>query len=102
MSHIQKSLTWPVSRGVMRASRAPFAHSGFAFNQPVVLQPFAHNVQIVSSACGLSHGRERKRYCLVVIAPTGQTSIRLPESSEYTPCSLNVAISLPLPRLMVP
>ena len=26
--------------------------------------------------------RERNRYCRVVMAPTGQTSIRLPESSE--------------------
>src|SRR4051812_14398129 len=86
----------------MRVRRAPLAHSGFAFNHDVVLQPFEHNVQIESTACGLSHGRDRKRYCLVVIAPTGQTSIRLPESSECTPCSLKVAISLPLPRLIVP
>ena len=86
----------------MRARRAPFAHSGFALSHAVVLQPFAHSVQVVSTACGLSHGRERKRYCLVVIAPTGQTSIRLPERIECTPCSLKVAISLPLPRLMVP
>ena len=78
------------------------AHSGLALSQLVVLQPFAHSVQVVSTACGLSHGRERKRYCLVVIAPTGQTSIRLPERIECTPCSLKVAISLPLPRLMVP
>ena len=86
----------------MRARRAPFAHSGLALSHAVVLQPFEHSVHVVSTACGLSHGRERNRYCFVVIAPTGQTSIRLPESSECTPCSLNVAISLPLPRLMVP
>ena len=36
------------------------------------------------------------------MAPTGHTSIRLPESSEWTPCSSNVAISLPLPRFMMP
>src|SRR5215210_5278340 len=86
----------------MRIRREPFAHSGFALIHPVVLHPLAHSVQIVSTAVGLSHGRDRKRYCRVVIAPTGQTSIRLPERIECTPCSLNVAISLPLPRLMVP
>src|SRR5918993_5587306 len=86
----------------MRARRAPLAHSGLALSHAVVLQPLAHSVHVVSTACGLSHGRERNRYCLVVIAPTGHTSIRLPDTSECTPCSLNVAISLPLPRLMVP
>src|SRR3990170_8537720 len=86
----------------MRVRRAPFAHSGLAFSHAVVLQPFAHSVHVVSTACGLSHGRERKRYCLVVMAPTGQTSIRLPERIECTPSSLKVATSLPLPRLMVP
>src|ERR671912_1691946 len=86
----------------MRARRAPLAHSGFALSHAVVLQPFAHSVHVVSTAWGLSHGRERNRYCLVVIAPTGQTSIRLPDRIECTPCSLKVAISLPFPRLMVP
>ncbi len=38
----------------------------------------------------------------MVIAPTGHTSIRLPESSEWTPCSLNVAIWLSLPRATTP
>ncbi len=37
-----------------------------------------------------------------MIAPTGQTSIRLPERSEWTPCSLNVAIWLSLPRATMP
>ena len=78
------------------------AHSGLAFSQAVVLQPFEHSVHVVSTACGLSHGRDRKRYCLVVMAPTGHTSIRLPESIEWMPCSWNVAISVPLPRLMMP
>ena len=78
------------------------AHSGLAFNQAVVAQPFEQPVQIVSMALGLSHGRERKRYCLVVIAPTGQTSIRLPDRIECTPCSLKVAISLPWPRSTMP
>src|SRR6478736_9205642 len=86
----------------MRARRAPLAHSGLAFSHDVVSQAFEQSVQIVSTACGLSHGRDRKRYCLVVMAPTGHTSIRFPDRIEWTPCSLNVAISLPLPRLMVP
>src|SRR4029453_19551659 len=102
MSHIQYPLTSGLKRGVTRARRAPFAHSGFALSHAVVLQPFAQSVQVVSTACGLSHGRERNRYCFVVMAPTGHTSIRLPERIECTPCSLNVAISLPLPRLIVP
>ncbi len=85
-----------------RTSCEPLAHSGLALSHAVVAQPLEQPVQIVSMAFGLSHGRERKRYCLVVIAPTGQTSIRLPDSSECTPCSLKVPISLPLPRLMTP
>ena len=71
---------------MIRTSCEPLAHSGLAFSQAVVLQPFEQAVQIVSIAFGLSHGRERNRYCLVVMAPTGQTSIRLPDSSECTPC----------------
>ena len=45
----------------MRISCAPLAHSGFALIQAVVLQPFSQSVQIVSTACGLSHGRDLKR-----------------------------------------
>jgi hypothetical protein len=45
----------------MRMSCAPFAHSGLAFSQAVVLQPFSQSVQIVSTASGLSHGRDLKR-----------------------------------------
>ena len=33
-----------------RMSREPFAHSGLALSQAVVLQPFEHSVQIVSTA----------------------------------------------------
>ncbi len=36
------------------------------------------------------------------MAPTGHTSIRLPESSECTPRSSNVAISLRPPRSATP
>src|SRR5262245_30620892 len=86
----------------MRMRRDPLAHSGLALSHAVVLQPFEHSVQVVSTACGLSHGRDRNRYCRVVSAPTGHTSIRLPDRSECTPCSLNVAISLPLPRSTMP
>ena len=45
----------------MRIMREPFAHSGLAFSHAVVLQPFEQNVQIVSTACRLSHGRLLKR-----------------------------------------
>ena len=40
-------------------------------------QPFEQPVQMVSATFGLSHGRDLKRYCLVVMAPTGQTSIKI-------------------------
>ena len=45
----------------MRAICAARAHSGFAFIQAVVLHPFEQNVQMVSPASGLSHGRDLKR-----------------------------------------
>ena len=45
----------------MRISCAPLAHSGFALSHAVVLQPFSQSVQIVSTASGLSHGRDLKR-----------------------------------------
>ena len=98
MSHIQYPLISGLRRGVMRIRREPLAHSGFAFCHALVLQPFEHSVQVVSTTPGLSQGRLLNRYSLVVIAPTGHTSIRLPERSEWTPSSRNVAISLPLPR----
>ena len=47
----------------MRISRDPLAHSGFAFSHALVLQPFEHSVQIVSTTFGLSQGRLLKRYC---------------------------------------
>src|SRR5262245_1411578 len=98
MSHIQYSLISGLRRGVMRIRREPLAHSGLAFCHALVLHPFEHRVQVVSTTPGLSHGRLLNRYSLVVIAPTGQTSIRLPDRSECTPSSRKVAISLPLPR----
>src|SRR4026207_2596526 len=82
----------------MRIRREPFAHSGFAFCHALVLHPFEHIVQVVSTTPGLSQGGLLNQYALVVIAPTGQTSIRFPDRSECTPSSRNVAISLPLPR----
>ena len=48
-------------RGVNRISREPLAHSGLAFSHAVVLQPFEQSVQMVSTAFGLSHGRDLKR-----------------------------------------
>ena len=50
-----------LKRGVKRISRDPFAHSGFALIHAVTLHPFAHCVQMVSAANGLSHGRDLKR-----------------------------------------
>ena len=82
MSHIQYPLISGLSRGVIRMRRDPFAHSGLAFCHALVLHPFEHIVQIVSTTPGLSQGRLLNRYSFVVIAPTGQTSIRLPERSE--------------------
>jgi hypothetical protein len=61
MSHIQYPFTAGLKRGVNRMSCAPFAHSGLALSHAVVLQPFEQNVQIVSTAVGLSHGRDLKR-----------------------------------------
>ena len=61
MSHIQYSFTSGLNRGVRRAMRGPFAHSGLARSQAVVLQPFEQRVQIVSTAVGLSHGRDLNR-----------------------------------------
>src|SRR3954449_2452080 len=86
----------------MRIRREPLAHSGFALIHAFVLQPFEHIVQIVSATFGLSQGRALNRYCRVVMAPTGHTSMRLPESREWTPSSRNVAISLPYPRFATP
>ena len=61
MSQIQKSFTSGLKRGVMRASLGPLAHSGFARSHTVVAQPFAHSVQMLSTAVGLSHGRDLNR-----------------------------------------
>ena len=61
MSHIQNWLTSALRRGVKRTSCAPLAHSGLARSHAVVLQPFSHCVQMVSTALGLSQGRDLKR-----------------------------------------
>ena len=50
-----------LKRGVILAMRGPLAHSGFARSHAVVLHPFEQSVQIVSTATGLSHGRDLKR-----------------------------------------
>jgi hypothetical protein len=46
-----------LKRGVIRISRDPFAHSGFAFSQALVLQPLEQSVHVVSTTFGLSQGR---------------------------------------------
>jgi hypothetical protein len=50
-----------LKRGVIRISRDPFAHSGFAFSHALVLHPFEQSVHVVSTTLGLSHGRLLKR-----------------------------------------
>ena len=43
------------------------------------LQPTGHRPQTVGTFW-ISHGRASKRYCVEVSAPTGQSSITLPEN----------------------
>jgi hypothetical protein len=45
-----------------------------------VLQPTAQPPQVVGTFW-ISHGRARKRYVVEVRAPTGQSSVTLPENS---------------------
>src|SRR5581483_10117953 len=47
----------------------------------------------------ISHGLASKRYCVEVSAPTGQSSITLPENGARYGSSSNVAIIESAPRL---
>ena len=46
----------------------------------------------------MSHGRASKRYCVEVSAPTGQSSITLPENGARYGSLSKVAISVWAPR----
>ena len=63
-----------------------------------VLQPTGQPVQTVGTFW-MSQGRASKRYSVEVRAPTGQSSITLPENGERYGSSSNVAISVRAPRL---
>ena len=64
----------------------------------VVLQPTGHIPQTVGTFW-ISHGRASKRYWVEVSAPTGQSSITLPENGALYGSLANVAISVWAPRL---
>src|SRR5207237_4237603 len=63
-----------------------------------VLQPTGHKPHTVGTFW-ISHGRASKRYCVEVSAPTGQSSITLPEKAARYGSSSNVAIVDCAPRL---
>jgi hypothetical protein len=63
-----------------------------------MLQPTGQSPQIVGTFW-ISHGRASKRYSVDVSAPTGQSSITLPEKRSRYGSSSNVAISVRAPRL---
>ena len=65
-----------------------------------VLQPTAQWPQTVGTCC-VSHGRPRKRYVVDVSAPTGQSSMTLPENSPSYGRSSNVVITEWAPRFSV-
>ena len=57
----------------------------------LTLQPTGHMPHTVGTFW-ISHGRASKRYCVDVSAPTGQSSITLPENGARYGSSSNVAI----------
>jgi hypothetical protein len=61
------------------------------------LQPAGQSPQTVGTSW-ISQGRAWKRYCVDVSAPTGQSSITLPEKGARYGSSPNVAISECAPR----
>ena len=62
-----------------------------------MLQPAGQRPHTVGTSW-ISHGRASKRYCVEVSAPTGQSSITLPENGARYGSSPNVAISEYAPR----
>ena len=61
------------------------------------LQPTGQRPQTVGTFW-ISHGRASKRYCVEVSAPTGQSSITLPEKGARYGRSSKVAITDEAPR----
>ena len=113
-----------ISTEVTRAKARDVARDGFAFNLDVaqiihvgaldapkvisrvgsmqnlvdhVLQPVAQPVQTVGTLT-ISHGRALKRYAVGRSAPTGHSSVTLPENALPYGRSSNVAMTLWLPR----
>ena len=64
----------------------------------LTLQPTGQRPHTVGTFW-ISHGRASKRYCVEVSAPTGQSSITLPENGARYGSSSNVAIIECAPRL---
>ena len=64
-----------------------------------MLQPTGQSPQTVGTFW-ISHGRASKRYCVEVSAPTGQSSVTLPEKWPRYGSSSNVAITDCAPRLI--
>ena len=62
-----------------------------------MLQPTGQSPQ-TEGTFWISHGRPSKRYSVEVSAPTGQSSITLPEKRSRYGSSPNVAISVRAPR----
>ena len=63
----------------------------------LMLQPTGQRPQTVGTFW-ISHGRASKRYCVEVSAPTGQSSITLPENGALYGSSSKVAIIDAAPR----
>ena len=64
-----------------------------------MLQPTGQRPHTVGTFW-ISHGRASKRYCVEVSAPTGQSSVTLPENAPRYGSSSNVAITDCEPRLI--
>ena len=63
----------------------------------LTLQPTEQRPQTVGTFW-MSHGRASKRYCVEVSAPTGQSSITLPENGARYGSLSKVVISVWAPR----
>ena len=63
-----------------------------------MLQPTGQSPQTVGTFW-ISHGRASNRYCVEVSAPTGQSSVTLPENGARYGSSSKVAITDCAPRL---
>ena len=93
MSQSQPSSTAVFSRGMMRMSWSRRVLMS-------MLQPTGQVGQTLG-VCSRSHGRARKRYDLLVSAPTGQMSVVLPEKTESNGRPGKIPISVLSPRLIM-